>query len=193
MNERKMKPLNLEKIASLFTRLSKREKMIFYLASLVVFVLVFDRFMVRPIVNTFHSLDQEVHDLQTNIKKSVRLLAQKDRMMSEAKQYAAYSVKPKSPAEEAVALLKHIEELANHSSVNLLYAKPGGSQQPPEQIKKYYVNLEFEGQMEPLLNFFYEIENSKMLLRIEKYMLVPTANGSSIVKCTATVSRAVVS
>ena len=187
-----MKPFNFEKITSLFSRLSKREKMILYVTSFVISALVLDRFVVRPIVKTLHSLNQEARDLQTNIKKSVRLLAQKDRMMSEAKQYAAYSTESKSPEEETVALLKHVEELANHSSVNLLYAKPGGSQQAPEQIAKHYVNLELEGQMEQLINFFYEIENSKMLLRIEKYTLQPTAKGSSVVKCTATVSKAIV-
>ena len=186
-----MKLLNLEKLALLFTRLSKREKMILYVTSFAVSIMVVDRFVVRPIVNTFHSLDQEVHDLQTNIRKSIRLLAQKERMLNEAKQYASYSAELKSPEEEAVALLKHVEELANQSSINLLYAKPAASP-PQEQIKKYYVNLEFEGQMEQLVNFFYQIENSKLLLRIEKYTLQPTAKGSSVVKCTATVSKAIV-
>lgn len=179
------------KLVAFFTRLSKREKIIFYCTSFVVVTMVTDQLVIRPIARTFHSLNQQGRDLEMSIKKSVRLLAQKERMMKEAEEYAAYSAESKSPEGEAGAFLKHIEELANQSSVNLLYAKPASTQEK-EAVKKYYVTLECEGQVEQLVNFFYQIENSKLLLRIEKYALQPTAKESSVIKCAVTISKAVV-
>ena len=122
----------------------------------------------------------------------MRLLSQKERMLEEIERYKAYSVEVKSPEEETGALLKHIEELANQSSVNLLYAKPAGSK-PDEAVKKFIVTLECEGQMAQMINFFYQIENSTLLLKIDKFTLQPASNGSSVVKCAATISRTILS
>jgi hypothetical protein len=55
--------------------------------------------------------------------------------------------------------------------------------------KKYFATLESEGPMQQLLTFFYEVENSTQLLKVEKYTLQPIAKGSTVVKCAATISR----
>lgn len=188
-----MNPLfNISNWIAFFNRLSKRERLIAIVAFTIVFLLIADQLIVRQIVHSLSSLDQQIHDLENGIKKSVRLLSQKERMLREIERYQAYSVEVKSPEEETVALLKHIEELANQSSINLLYAKPGGSKSD-EAVKKFVVALECEGQMAQMIKFFYQIENSPLLLRIDKYTLQPTASGSSVIKCGATVSRAVLS
>lgn len=186
-----MKFFDLAKLVAFFNHLNKREKVIFAVTAGIVGILLLDQVLIRPIAHTFYSLRQERTSLEASVKKSVRLLAQKDRMLKEVKQYSAYALTAKSSEEDSVAFLKHIEELANKNSVNLLYVKPAlGKAQ--EQIKKYYVNLECEGQMAQLIQFFYEIENSKLLLKIEKYTLQPTAKGSTVIKGAATVSKALI-
>ena len=45
-----------------------------------------------------------------------------------------------------------------------------------------------ESTLDQLISFFYAIENTKLLFRLEKYTLQPTAKGSSVVKCAATIS-----
>jgi len=184
--------LNISKWVAFFNRLSKREKLIAIAAFGVVFVLVTDQLVVRQILKSLNSLDQQAKDLESNIKKSIRMLSQKERMLAEIEKYKVFSVETKSSEEETVALLKHIEELANQSSVNLLYAKPAGSK-PDEAVKKFIVTLECEGQMAQMIKFFYEIENSTLLLKIDKFTFQPTSSGSSVVKCGATISRAVLS
>ncbi len=186
-----MKLNMLEKILGFYTRSSKREKIYIIVAGAVVSVLLLDQAILRPIVTTFRNMDIEVNDLKTNIRRSVHLLSQKERMTKEMEQFADYAVESKSPEEETLSLLKHIEELANKTSLNLLYVKPAGTN-PSEVIQKYYVTMESEGQIQQLIQFFYEIENSRLLLRIEKYILQPTDTGSSVIKCSATVSRAII-
>ena len=150
-----------------------------------------DRLVISPLVNTFRSMNREMDDLKTNIRKSIRLLAQKDRLQKQLKEYASYSVQAKSPEEEAVALLRYVEDLSNKAGVNLLYAKPGGSK-TEEKVKKYYVNLECEAQMAQMTAFFYDIESSDQLLKIEKFSMQPSGEGSSVSKSVVTVSRTVV-
>ena len=172
----------------MFSKLSKREKTIFYATATVISLMVLDQAIIRPILNTLGSLDQQIVDLETNIKKSVRLLGQKERMLKESEYFATFAGQSKSPEEGALALLKNIQEVANDTSVNLLYVKPAGGAAADGAI--YKVNLEAEGQMDQLINFFYQIENSKLLFRIEKYTVQPAAKGSSVIKCVATVSMA---
>ena len=184
------KILDPEKISSFFLRLSLREK-IFLGGALLMVVLVFsDQLVIRPTTQTFNSLNQQINNLQADIKKSVRLLSQKERILQELKEYAIYSTQHRSPEEETVALLKHIEELANRTNVNLLYVKPAAAKTEAKETK-YYATLECEGPMEQIVTFFYEVENSNLLLKIEKYTLRPASKGSLVVKLAATISRPV--
>lgn len=180
------------KISLVFlNRLAKREKIILAVTLAVVGTLLLDRLVLHPLVGLFHSVNRELRDLETDIKKSVHLLSQKKYLQEEFKKYASYSVQAKSAEEEAVALLKTIEGLAEQAGVNLVYVKPAAAK-TEERLKKYYANLEFEAQMEQLIKFFYEVENSTQLLKIEKFSLQPNTEGSSVVRCLVTISRTVV-
>jgi hypothetical protein len=182
--------LNMSKWAAWFNRFSKRERLVAMITFGVVILMASDRLIVRQIFKSLHSLDQQLGDLQGGIQNSVRLLTQRERMLAEIEKYRTFSVEARSPEEETVTLLKHIEELANQSSINLLYAKPSGFK-PDEEIKKFIVTLECEGQMAQMIKFFYQLENSPLLLKIDKYTLQPTSVGSSVVKFGATISRAI--
>ena len=174
-----------------FGKLSKREKIIVVVAAAVAGIMISDRLVISPLLGTFGTMKTEMEDLKSSIEKSIRLLAQKDRIEKQLKEYASYSVQAKSPEEEAVALLRYVEDLSNKAGVNLLYAKPGGSK-TEEKVMKYFVNLECEAQMGQMLAFFYDIENSDQLLKIEKFSLQPSVEGSSVSKSVVTVSRTVV-
>lgn len=183
-----MQLIDMTKLIGLFQRLSEREKIILYLSVAAVILVAGDQLVFSPIHRNFRSLDQKIHDTETNIKKSIRLLDQKARMMKEAEHYAAYSVPPKSGEDGVLILLKNVQQIASQASVNLLYSKPAGGESKERNV--YRITLECEGQIDQLINFFYAIENSKFLFRIEKYALQATAKGSSVIKCAATVSMA---
>lgn len=185
-----MKFFPVEKIFSFFVRLSPREKIIFLGAVFMVGLVISDRLIIRPILGTFSSLEREMDNLQTDIRKSIRLLSQKERILKEVELYAGYSTLARSAEEGEVALLKHIEELANKVAVTLLYVKPAAGR-GEETEKKYAATLECETRMEQLMRFFYELESSSQLLKIEKYAIQPTAKESVVVKSAITVSQPV--
>jgi hypothetical protein len=178
--------IDMVKLAGFFQRFSQREKIILYLSIAAVTVMAIDQLVLSPIHKNFQSLDQKIQDTEADIKRSIRLLSQKEKMMKEAEHYAAYTVSSKSSESGVLVLLKKIQELASQASVNLLFSKPSGGEAKEPNVSR--VSLECEGQMEQMVSFFYAIENAKLLLRIEKYALQPTAKGSSVVKCTATIS-----
>lgn len=183
-----MQLVDMTKLAGFFQRLSQREKIILYLSIVAVVMVAADQLVLSPIRKNLQSLDQRTQDMETNIKRSIHLLGQKEKMMKEAELYATYAAPSKSSEDGVLILLKKVQELASQASVNLLYSKPVGGEAKERNV--YRVNLECEGQMDQLVNFFYAVENAKALLRIEKYSLQSAAKGSSVVKCTATISMA---
>ena len=182
--------LNFEKVIAWISKMSKREKMLFYGASTVILILATDRIVVRPIFQSYRSMNQQIQDLQMEIKRSLKILADKNHIEDEKKHYADYMVSPKSAEEEAIALLKYVEELANEAAVNLLYVKPAEQKSEGGQ-KKYYVTLECEAQMGQLIAFFYKVESSNQVLKVERFSVQPVSQGSSVVKSGVTIAKTV--
>ncbi len=180
----------IKKFVDFYTRLSKREKWIFGVTSLILGVLLTDRLVFGPVRYQMKLMDIKVRDEEAAIKQSLHMLLRKDQIISEVKQYAAYSIEAGKPEEEMTSFLKEIENIAGKSSVSLLYVKPGNTKED-RGIKKYSANLECEGQMKEITSFFYNLENSSHLFEIEKYDLQPKGKESSLARCTVAVSMTV--
>ena len=187
-----MKPVfDLEKFFTWLGRLSKREKLLFGLTMTFLAVTFSDQLVVRPLVQTFGSLQQQIVDLKAEARRNLKLLAEKDKILGQVKVYSNYSAEAKSTEETMVQLLKHVEELANHAGINLLYAKPAGEKMDG-RAKHYYVNLECEAKMEQLIQFFHLIENSTRFLKIEKYSIEPSSTDSKVTRSAVTIFKTVV-
>lgn len=183
--------LQIERIGVFFSKRSGREKILIGGALLAVGGLLVNQMVLEPVANTFQALDRQREALQLEIRETVHVLSQKNRMDDERTRYAAYLGEEKSTEEESISFLKHVEELARKTAVNLIYVKPA-EEKTEGRIKKYFVSLECESEPVPLARFFYEIESSPRLLKIEKYSLVPIKDGSRVMKVSAVLSRAVV-
>jgi hypothetical protein len=57
--------------------------------------------------------------------------------------------------------------------------------------KKYEVELEIEGEMEQVVNFLYQLNNSPQLLRAEKVALNPKDRDSTTVRAKLNVTKVV--
>lgn len=183
--------LKLKSLRTFLSRLSKRERMVIYCTTLFVLIALLDRLIISSISSKMRSLDREIGQKQTDIKRSLHILAYKDKISDEAERYASHLAKGKSDEEETTSLLKEIEGLASKSSVYLIDLKPGGSK-IESSLKKYYANINCEAQMEQFVHFVYLIESSDNLLAIEKYNIAPKAKESSVAKWSMTVSMVVI-
>ncbi len=180
--------INIQLFYDFFSRLSKNEKKLFYLAVLFVSLVLFDVLIISPIFSKMKFLDKEIRDKSFGIKKYSHILSQKDRISAERDKYNSFAASMKSEDEEITVLLKEIETMAEKSSVYLVDMKPVESKGTGEQ-NKYLVNINCEAQMEPLVTFMYSIENSTRLLTIDRYEISPKSKESSIVKCSMSISK----
>lgn len=185
-----MKIPKLQIFYNFLAHLSKREKIIFYAAISFVSLTLLDRLIISPIYSKIKSLNEEIRERESSIKKNLHILAQKDRISFEIAKYTSFLNNAKSEEEEITSALKEIEGLANKAGVYLVDMKPVGLK-PAGASKEYLINLNCEAQMEQLIDFMYNIENSNKLLTIEKYQISPKSKESSVVRCSMSIAKIV--
>ncbi len=183
--------LKMQAFYNILSRLSKREKFILYGAAFFISLTLLDRLIIAPVFSKMTSLDKEIQERQSDIRKSLHILSQKDRILVESAKYSSFLHSFKSEEEEVTFLLKEIENITNKTSVYLIDMKPAGLKDMAS-TKKYLINLNCEAQMEQLIDFMYNIENSNRLLTIEKYRITPKSKESSLAKCTMSISKIVI-
>ena len=182
---------DIKKFYSFVSHLSKRERIVFYIALGVISLVILDRLVIYPVLARMRSLDEEIKEERARIKRDLHILAQKERIIEESQKYAPYSIKDLSTEEVTTLLLKEIGNLANETSVYLIDIKPTGIKEE-DVYRKYLVNLSCEAQMEQIINFIYSIEDSHSLLKIEKYNINPKSEDSSIARCSMVISKTVI-
>lgn len=181
----------MESFNAFLAHLSKREKIIFYCAVCFILVMLLDRLIISPVYSRIHTLNKEIKGRESDIKRGLHILTQKDKILSESAKFDPFFETAKTEEEEMTSVLKEIESLANKASVYLIDMKPGTIKTMGE-LKKYQVNLSCEAQMEQIINFMYDIEYSNKLLMIEKYQMSPKSKESSVVVCNLSISKVVI-
>ena len=183
--------MNIQSIVSFVSRLSKRERTIFYATVFVISLVLLDRLVLSPILSKINELDTTIRSEEEAIKQSLLIVTQEDRIATESKQYVSYLSEPQGEEKELTAFLKEVENIAKKSSVYLVDIKPAGSN-VDGIATRYFVKLNFEAQMEQVLHFFYSITNHEQLLKIEAYEISPKSEGGSVVTCSTSISKAII-
>lgn len=175
---------------AIFTRLSKKERFILYAVIFIISLVILDRLIISPVFSKMKSLDKDIRIKEADIKRNLQILAQKDRILAENTRYSSFLNNFESGEEQAASALKEIEDYANKASVYLIDMKPSTAKEAGSS-KKYLINLNCEAQMEQLISFMYNIENSKELLTIEKCQITPKAKESSVASCSMVISKTI--
>ena len=180
--------INIKQLQTFLGRLSGREKFFFYGAAIFIFLVVLDKAFIGPSFSKIKSQDEEIKEKKLIIKKDLRILALKDTIGKERQKYENYFTKSGSLEEEKTSILKEIENIANDNGVYLIYVRPGEiiTEGP---FKNFIINLSCEAEMPQVASFLYFIESSSKLLTIDRYVVIPKAEGSSIAQCRITISK----
>jgi len=172
------------------SRLSKKERRLFYIAVTVVAVVFLDRAVFRPVLNKLESFNGKISVEEKKLGKSMLILAQEAAITEEYKKFAQ-SIKQEQSDEETIAsLLSSIEKMAKSVSVFILDMKPAVVEKA-EFYKKYAVKIEAEAKISNLTDFMYQLENSSSLLRVSEFRLTPQKK-ETILKINMTVTEVLI-
>jgi Tfp pilus assembly protein PilO len=166
------------------SRLSKKEKRLFYITVTIVVCVFFGNLVFNPVMNGKITLEEK------KLEKSMYILSQEAAISSEYKKFAQ-SIKQEQSDEEATAsLLSGIEKMAGSVSVFILDMKPN-SVEKSEFYKKYSVKIEAEAKISNLTDFIYQLENSPKLLRVSDFRLTPQKK-ETVLKVNMTVTEVLI-
>ena len=113
--------MNFKKIVSAISRLSKRERLIFYVTVFVTGLVLLDRLILSPILAKIRELDETISIQEDAIEQSLLIVMQEKRIEGESKQYVPYLSQPESEKKAVTAFLKEVENTAKKSSVYLIW------------------------------------------------------------------------
>ena len=178
----------LDPIQIFVKRLSKKERILFYIAVIFVSLALLVRVIIYPAFGKMSSLNENIEDMKLLIEKNKRFLSHRDEIASLSSQLASYLGEEGSPEEELTLFLELIDNIADESEVHLLSRTPEGFK--TEELKKIYsIRLRCEGTMRQIVEFIYNIENSQKLLNVDRYIITPKEEGSTTADCRMFVSK----
>jgi len=183
--------MQIKSILSFVTRLSKRERTIFYITVGIVSLVLLDRMVLSPILEKVSSLGETIREKEEEIEQSLLIVNQEKRIEGEGDLYASFLSKPQKEEKAITAFLKEVETLAKKSSIYLTEIKPSGKNVEGDVVD-YFVKLNFEAQMEQVFNFFYNVTNFDQLIKIEDYQIRPKTEGSSVIACSILISKTII-
>jgi len=171
----------MEKFKQFYSKLSKRERLIFYATGLALFLGVMDRIVYQPVMDLFLELDRQILVQENLLRKNLKFLAVRDAVQTRYAEYAAYAVTSGFDEEEIAGLLNAIEGLARDAGLSLVNMKP----KPlvtTELGKLYPVEADVVTNMNQLIKFIYGLYNSKYILGVKKMNLAPKGRKSDQIK-----------
>jgi Tfp pilus assembly protein PilO len=171
-----------------FFNLSKRESRLFFLTLAVIIVWAGQAFLVKPVSSKWKRLDDEIAADTLKLEKSERMIRRGKSIKGDYEKAAA-SIKMSGTEEEEMAkFLTEIESLANSTGVHINEIKPLPTQKP-SLYRKFYADLELEGEMAQISGFMRSVQNSPHLLAIDKLSLSSKQAESSLLLCRIVISK----
>jgi len=170
--------------------LSKREKMMGYVAGFFILLLVLDRMILGPIQDRIKMLDENIVQELVAIKDGLMILEYKNKINDDYKTMTNYFANERKTQEEELAdFLKDIENIARETSVYLTTINPSGNIEEAKLYTKYEIKLECTGTMQAIVKFMHSIDAELRPTKVVTFELLPPAKGTEIIKCTMTVTR----
>lgn len=173
---------------ALFSRLSKRERLLAALTVSVAALLALFIFIADPVYKKWLDLGGDVESANAKLLKNLKLLANKEYLEKEYNQYRQYIQKGAGEEEEVSSILKEIEATAAGSSVDVTSIKPKGTKSFKE-YKKFTVEVTGEAKLSGFLKFIYDLEGSKKLLKVERLVLTLKSAQSDILRGTLIIRK----
>jgi hypothetical protein len=156
--------------------LTKRESLILYLTIfLVIFAILFN-FLILPVITKINNVNREIKLVQAKLNKYSLLLSRKDYIQNQYSKFSSVQVPLGQREDSLVGTLKELENLARQANIRIIDIRPQGPSKNLTSYQETLVDLKTEGAIEGYFNFIYHLENSPVLLRINKFQLTAKTN-----------------
>ena len=171
--------------------MSKKVKCLLCIAIVCVGFIVLNMILLRPLMGKSANLDRRIQLKRRMVENSLRLLSQKEDIQKESGKFAKFAKQRFSEEEETASFLDDIEDIAKKSQVLLVALRPYSAVKLDFYIE-YKIELEAESEMNQLITFVYNLQNSENILRVRKFNISPKADNPNILRTNLTITTVLI-
>lgn len=180
--------LNDLNLLAKWDQLAIRERWLSIAAASVLFALLLDFAVVRPLWNYYVSVDQQTKAQEQKLMQNMLNITRKDAIEKEYDGYKSFFHTAGTNEEETAGMLREIEKIARSNEVVVVDMKPKDTK-ALQYHKEYTVELDVETELAPLLRFMYELESSLQLMRVGEAKLSLKGKDQPVVKAKMTIIK----
>lgn len=147
-----------------------RQQLLVILAGIAVLLLVLDSVVLTPMTKSWKSRAAEIERLQKNVTQGRGLIERGDRMQSLWAEMQSQAL-PKDAAEAEQALISAFDRWGRSASIEVGSIKPQWKRGATDRYSLLECRVDATGTLATLTKFVYEVEHSKLPLRIESIEL----------------------
>jgi len=176
-------------VQKFISKLSKQEKMIFYVTLGFVLLALLDRLFLGPVLGKLKMINTEIARQEVSIKGDQKILLYKDRIIDESDAFSKYFVKVVQDDDVVNAdFLSEVEKLATQSKVSLVKSNPSEKKTYKDYIE-YYANLDCIGDLKDVITFMHLINSTESLLKVVKFNMNPKRGEGDEVNTSMTIVK----
>jgi len=157
----------------------------------VVFILLIGKFFLSTLGDKLKDLHQQIEVEEKALRHNLEAREKKDVILQEFESYQDYVMKYTYDRRIIAEFLKEVEKLAHLSGVSIINLTPQEEREQQETYKKYTAELRAEAYLEEIINFFYKIQKSNLLIKLDRFSLAPKDKEASTLSLETTISIAV--
>jgi len=159
--------------------LSKREKIILYIAFGVAGFGIIFKVFIAPVLDRNDNLNKEISASRAKLNKYIQLLSRKNYYQAKFGKFTT-GLKPASEkGTGSVAALSALEELAMASGVHIIDMRPQTARKQ-NLYQEIPIDIRIEGNIEGLARFIYSVEDPLSLFRIKKLQISARLNSPAL-------------
>ena len=151
-------------------QLQPRERLLALGGGIMLLVVLLDRLVLSAWIHHARIVRQDIQQMEESYLSRERLLARKERILTELARHQRYLRPPIAEDLETAALLREIEEIASQSHIIVGEVKPLAVEST-DTTAKYALELKFECTPEEWVELVYRIETAPSLFEVIKASL----------------------
>jgi len=130
-------------------------------------------FVFKPLMEKISKIKQDIRLAEAEVKRSLAVQSRKEEIAQEYKKYQPYLIQAGATERQRIGtFLKELERTTQEANLSVTSLNPQDVQVQDGSLF-YGADLKAEGDIEEILFFFSKIQESKLLIEIDKFSLTP--------------------
>jgi hypothetical protein len=155
----------------------------------IVVVFLAGRFLFFELGNRFKLLNSQTRIAEAQFARGMEIKNIKGPIRSAFEKYQPYlKVESMEKRQLIEVLLKEIESLAKEVDISIVNLSPQDTAGEAQEAQEYKADLRAEGGLPQVINFLSKVQDSKLLIKIDKMSLFPKDDTAALLKMEATLS-----